>query len=68
MKVPPKRKGNRRLRRELGLTAQTLNESPSEKEGKSQPRSLSFARQMTLNESPSEKEGKLRSVAKRAPI
>ena len=34
MKVPPKRKGNRRLRRELGLTAQTLNESPSEKEGK----------------------------------
>ncbi len=45
-----------------------LNESPSEKEGKSQPRSLSFARQMTLNESPSEKEGKLRSVAKRAPI
>ena len=35
-----------------------LNESPSEKEGKSQPRSLSFARQMTLNESPSEKEGK----------
>ena len=32
-----------------------LNESPSEKEGKSQPRSLSFARQMTLNESPSEK-------------
>ena len=42
-----------------------LNESPSEKEGKSQPRSLSFARQMTLNESPSEKEGKFRD--KKAP-
>ncbi len=58
MKVPPKRKGNR------GTTAWQygnlcLNESPSEKEGKSQ--GLPFAkpyRLRSLNESPSEKEGK----------
>ncbi len=36
----------------------TLNESPSEKEGKLNPhRTLSF-HSLTLNESPSEKEGK----------
>ena len=68
MKVPPKRKGNKKRSTPVWWVARALNESPSEKEGKSQPRSLSFARQMTLNESPSEKEGKLRSVAKRAPI
>ena len=36
----------------------SLNESPSEKEGKSHPRTPSLPCSQTLNESPSEKEGK----------
>ena len=34
MKVPPKRKGNVSVRMEAPTAAETLNESPSEKEGK----------------------------------
>ena len=34
MKVPPKRKGNVEEIPHMPLTRQTLNESPSEKEGK----------------------------------
>ena len=34
MKVPPKRKGNVACRQVLGGGVHTLNESPSEKEGK----------------------------------
>ena len=34
MKVPPKRKGNRRCKAGVIVFAQSLNESPSEKEGK----------------------------------
>ena len=35
MKVPPKRKGNFAIRKRLSFCRETLNESPSEKEGKS---------------------------------
>ena len=49
------------LKRELGNDCLiTLNESPSEKEGKSRARS-GDPTDRTLNESPSEKEGKSRS-------
>ena len=58
MKVPPKRKGNAWFNT-IGRSDLALNESPSEKEGKSlnkfRDASLHLA---TLNESPSEKEGK----------
>ena len=60
MKVPPKRKGNPRpfLPRP---NSSSLNESPSEKEGK-WVSSLPFgAHNTALNESPSEKEGKFTS-------
>ena len=40
------------------LTSRTLNESPSEKEGKSGKLGDKIASHSTLNESPSEKEGK----------
>ena len=57
MKVPPKRKGN------PGgppgrLEGRALNESPSEKEGKSVSFSIKTLLHISLNESPSEKEGK----------
>ena len=57
MKVPPKRKGNGR-RTFSSARPSSLNESPSEKEGKSSvfPWWLGLSR--SLNESPSEKEGK----------
>ena len=57
MKVPPKRKGNEPIRR-AKITFRALNESPSEKEGKSGGRAGENFRGKTLNESPSEKEGK----------
>ena len=60
MKVPPKRKGNEPIRR-AKITFRALNESPSEKEGKSGGRAGENFRGKTLNESPSEKEGKWRS-------
>ena len=59
MKVPPKRKGNPDGN---PLTATTkdpaLNESPSEKEGKSLVLFGLLREVLALNESPSEKEGK----------
>ena len=58
MKVPPKRKGNRREMNALDYTINALNESPSEKEGKLGAVRLSVTEVKPLNESPSEKEGK----------
>ena len=58
MKVPPKRKGNKALD-SLGCAPYSpLNESPSEKEGKSRLFRTITTEKLTLNESPSEKEGK----------
>ena len=58
MKVPPKRKGNNGVGGNV-QTLHSLNESPSEKEGKSPKRSTSSrVSSACLNESPSEKEGK----------
>ena len=58
MKVPPKRKGNVAWVDAVLEDGKGLNESPSEKEGKSS----GFGKTTTifegLNESPSEKEGK----------
>ena len=60
MKAPPKRKGNTE-KVLLQLRAGSLNESPSEKEGKSGARRcVCGIRGRCLNESPSEKEGKFR--------
>ena len=57
MKVPPKRKGNcGGLPRDS--CACTLNESPSEKEGKYPAGTALVVDNLALNESPSEKEGK----------
>ena len=59
MKVPPKRKGN--LLAGLPVSpgfADTLNESPSEKEGKYATPAPYIPKPKSLNESPSEKEGK----------
>ena len=58
MKAPPKRKGN-----EAGIDVNrsgknSLNESPSEKEGKSNCSWKAKKQDVSLNESPSEKEGK----------
>ena len=41
-----------------------LNESPSEKEGKSRPPLLTIPRPPGLNESPSEKEGKSEALSR----
>ena len=57
MKVPPKRKGNSVEDIVAGVVS-GLNESPSEKEGKSACRSRGRRNEGRLNESPSEKEGK----------
>ena len=57
MKVPPKRKGNQRMRSSHILPV-TLNESPSEKEGKLEKTLTARFALGALNESPSEKEGK----------
>ena len=59
MKVPPKRKGNPGVFVRVSFhVINSLNESPSEKEGKSPLRNTTVRRLITLNESPSEKEGK----------
>ena len=58
MKVPPKRKGNLRWLVRACSANLTLNESPSEKEGKYERHSDMPPLRGTLNESPSEKEGK----------
>ena len=63
MKVPPKRKGNQHVKIGDNCAHCSLNESPSEKEGKLTRRGRNGVRQIGLNESPSEKEGK--SVASR---
>ena len=60
MKVPPKRKGNYPMRRASRLALWRLNESPSEKEGKSSSWWDTSGKAPSLNESPSEKEGKWR--------
>ena len=57
MKVPPKRKGNFGLHSVLE-SCYSLNESPSEKEGKCPGDQSTAAQNRPLNESPSEKEGK----------
>ena len=59
MKVPPKRKGNTSVTIGPGLAIFSLNESPSEKEGKSAGAAAVKAGASCLNESPSKKEGKL---------
>ena len=58
MKVPPKRKGNSLLVIVSPWTLLSLNESPSEKEGKLSCGGLPMGSCGSLNESPSEKEGK----------
>ena len=58
MKVPPKRKGNANSTAQPSLKRQTLNESPSEKEGKFIGQHPQRRARVALNESPSEKEGK----------
>ena len=49
-----------------GCRLERLNESPSEKEGKSQCRPQVSPRKASLNESPSEKEGKWRGLPREA--
>ena len=66
MKVPPKRKGNPQKKLTIIVKTLTLNESPSEKEGKSGAGADGEAF-FTLNESPSEKEGKLSSQHQSCP-
>ena len=59
MKAPPKRKGNLRWLVRACSANLTLNESPSEKEGKSAFALIGMGSVLTsLNESPSKKEGK----------
>ena len=59
MKVPPKRKGNPGDLKP-DYVDETLNESPSEKEGKCKTALRELSLIVALNESPSEKEGKFR--------
>ena len=58
MKVPPKRKGNLAPTSNCQRLFTPLNESPSEKEGKSTTPRPNIPKPESLNESPSEKEGK----------
>ena len=58
MKVPPKRKGNTHHEKRGDNFVDTLNESPSEKEGKFDTSGAVGLVHVALNESPSEKEGK----------
>ena len=58
MKVPPKRKGNILAVIANAANTRSLNESPSEKEGKSLDEGVRQIGFSGLNESPSEKEGK----------
>ena len=62
MKVPPKRKGNLHPRTPDPTCSPSLNESPSEKEGKSGNGLTVALTDVGLNESPSEKEGKSLSI------
>ena len=58
MKVPPKRKGNPHPETHSRTDHLSLNESPSEKEGKYPASITRTGWAFSLNESPSEKEGK----------
>ena len=58
MKAPPKRKGNTKRISVVFTRSLGLNESPSEKEGKSHTQRTRQMHPHRLNESPSEKEGK----------
>ena len=58
MKVLPKRKGNDEEADNHAKNDVPLNESPSEKEGKSSLIYAAAFKIFALNESPSEKEGK----------
>ena len=58
MKVPPKRKGNRLPLSCVCPLYGGLNESPSQKEGKSTASASKETFLKSLNESPSQKEGK----------
>ena len=62
MKVPPKRKGNATPAPSRLRVPGTLNESPSEKEGKWSHFVQIPVCTSALNESPSEKEGKFSPV------
>ena len=68
MKVPPKRKGNLCWLVRACSANLTLNESPSEKEGKSTSSRDSGAGAASLNESPSEKEGKFTRACTRPTL
>ena len=63
MKALPKRKGNLWLVLVPRVSVNRLNESPSEKEGKSNTVQFTTAISFSLNESPSEKEGKFPATA-----
>ena len=58
MKALPKRKGNPRIGSRAWMALPSLNESPSEKEGKWKGGLVAIRFVTGLNESPSEKEGK----------
>ena len=62
MKALPKRKGNIHTQRCSRILVQSLNESPSQKEGKIGVGARHFLRPAGLNESPSEKEGKFSAL------
>ena len=62
MKALPKRKGNDHVAQGFRNGASRLNESPSEKEGKSISTGPVSREVPRLNESPSEKEGKSKSL------
>ena len=68
MKVPPKRKGNAVVLWVVWGILLTLNESPSEKEGKLERRLSDPEPYISLNESPSEKEGKSPTMTSAATI
>ena len=58
MKALPKRKGNPHSEATRAVLISSLNESPSEKEGKYPHQQNEDRERESLNESPSEKEGK----------
>ena len=57
MKVPPKRKGNVRTSPEAHRLLHGLNESPSQKEGKSRPRYLLYAKKPASMKVPPKRKG-----------
>ena len=67
MKVPPKRKGNARLSLLAG-TATGLNESPSEKEGKSDSRDIPSPRFMASMKVPPKRKGNCERDYRAVPV